>query len=457
MRRVKFLGIGASIALLAGVVGGASSASVASPRGGGQPPARGGHVSAVARTEARGSLANGLAPSATCTTPGGGNYVADCNSTGRATNETTIATNGATFVAGANDYNSYNGQADFGYYTSADAKTWTDNGPLDLFAHNPRHAAGDPGLAIDSAGVVYYSGISFSYTDCNFGGLELARRDPRGGTWTYYQIAPNSDAQFQDKPAIMQDERNVFVSWTQYGSCSGVGVTSPIKVAAFTGGSTSVPPKRILSVPGSTYSQGSAMASDGRGGFWITWEEYPSSSAPIGSIMLAHFRQHGGWAAPQRISPARFTDLPSPLPGFSFRDNSFPMIAVVAHQPNVVWTSYDTGVGRCYLWSSGSVKKVSDSGGDQFFPAIAADSVGALAISFSQTKASDSSYDRYLSFNGSVTIVSTASSFPNSDPFFGGAFIGDYEAITTLGGTAHPIWTDVRGPSFAQNAMVYSP
>ena len=101
--------------------------------------------------------------------------------------------------------------------------------------------------------------------------------------------------------------------------------------------------------------------------------------------------------------------------------------------------------------------KVSDSGGDQFFPAIAADSTGALAISFSQTNASDSSYDRYLSFNGSVTKVSTASSFPNSDPFFLGTFIGDYEAITTLGATAHPIWTDVRGPSFAQNAMVYSP
>ena len=449
--------MGAGIALLAGVVGGASSASMASAQGGAQLLARGGHVSGVARQAARGSLANGLAPSATCSTPGGGNYKADCNSTGRATNETSIANNGVTFVAGANDYNSYNGQADLGYYTSTDAKTWTDNGPLDLFAHDANHAAGDPGLAIDSAGVVYYSGISFSYVDCNFGGLELARRDPGSGTWTYYEIAPNSDAQFQDKPAILQDDRRVFVSWTQYGSCTGVGVTSPIKVAAFAGGSTSIAPRRILSVPGSTYSQGSAMASDGRGGFWITWEEYPSSSATIGSIMLAHFRLHGGWSALQTISPAGFMDLPSPLPGFGFRNNSFPMIAVVDHQPKVVWTSYDTGAGRCYLWSSGSVTKVSDSGGDQFFPAIAVDATGALAISFSQTQASDSSYDRYLSFNGSVTKVSTASSFPNSDPFFRGAFIGDYESITALGATAHPIWTDVRGPSFAQNAMVYSP
>src|SRR5947209_3270407 len=138
MRRRRFLGIGAGIALLAGAVGGASSASIAVAQSGAQLLARGGHVSGVARAAAYGSPAIGLAPSATCSTPGGGNYKADCNSIGRATNETTIATNGAQFVAGANDYNSYNGQADFGYYTSADAKTWTDNGPLDLFAHDPR-------------------------------------------------------------------------------------------------------------------------------------------------------------------------------------------------------------------------------------------------------------------------------------------------------------------------------
>jgi hypothetical protein len=53
--------------------------------------------------------------------------------------------------------------------------------------------------------------------------------------------------------------------------------------------------------------------------------------------------------------------------------------------------------------------------------------------------------------------VSTASSFPNNDTFFGGAFIGDYEAITVAGATAHPIWTDVRAPTYAQNAMVYAP
>jgi hypothetical protein len=433
--------------------------STAAPRAGSMAPlARGGRISSVALPEARGTAVRGHgAPSTTCSTPGAGNYKADCNSTGRATNETWIAYNGTTFVAGANDYNSYNGQADWGYYTSPDGKTWTDDGPLDLFAHDANHAAGDPGLAIDDAGVAYYSGISFSYVDCNFGGVELARRDPSTGTWTNFEIAANSDGEFQDKSAIMLDERRVYVSWTQYGSCDGIGVPSPIKVAVFDNGPTSGPPLKTLSVPGSLYSQGSAMVSDGKQGFWITWEEFSDPFDTNGEIRMAHFRPRHRWSNPQTISPIGFTDLPSPLPGFLFRDNSFPMITLAANKPKVVWTSYDTGAGRAYLWSNGTVTTVSDTGGDQFFPAIATDSSGVLAISYSQTDPATSSYDRYLVQGGPALKVSTASSFPNSDPFFGGAFIGDYEAITVAGTTAHPIWTDLRGPSFDQNAMVYSP
>jgi hypothetical protein len=359
-------------------------------------------------------------------------------------------------VAGANDYNSYNGNADLGYYTSTDAKTWTDNGPLNLFAQGASHAAGDPGLAIDAAGVSYYSGIYFDYFDCTIGGLELARQDPGTGTWTFYQIAANSNAQFQDKPAIMQDGGHVFVSWTQYGSCTGIGVTSPIKVAIFPSGPSSVPPVKILSVPGSTYSQGSAMASDGHGGLWITWEEFPSADATVGSIKLVHLKHPGGFGPVRTISPPGFTDLPSPLPGFQFRDNSFPAITFAANKPRVVWSSYDTGVGRTYLFSNNIVTTVSDSGDNQFFPSIAVDASSNLVISWSQTMQSNSSFDQYLSYLGAVTKVSTASSFPNNDPYFAGGFIGDYNATTALGNAAHPTWTDVRGPSYAENAMVYS-
>jgi hypothetical protein len=447
---------GASMALVVGALFGFSGSAQGAAASGGVPLiARGGHVSGVARPESRVAPYGSTAPSTVCSTPGATNYIANCHGTGRAVNETWIATNGTTYVAGANDYNSYNGQADWGYYTSTDAKSWTDNAPLDLFAHDANHAAGDPGLAIDAAGVAYYSGISFSYVDCNFGGLELARRDPGTGLWSNYEIRPNSDAEFQDKPAIAIDDRHVFVSWTLYGSCTGVGVTSPIKVAVFDTGSASTPPIKVLSVPGSVYSQGSTMATDGRGGFWIAWEEFSSPTDLTGEIHLAHWSNLHNWSTPQTISPIGFTDIPSPLPGFSFRDNSFPAMALAGGRPTVVWSSYETGAGRIQVWRAGVVTTVSNSGGDQFFPWISSDSMGGYAISWSQTKASDSSFDQYLSSVG-VTKVSTASSFPNNDTFFGGAFIGDYNGITAYGGAAHPIWTDLRGPSYFQNAMVYA-
>src|SRR5919201_1367168 len=227
------------------------------------------------------------------------------------------------------------------------------------------------------------------------GDVDLLRRNPSSGAWTYFQIAGNSRKQFQDKPAIALSGSNVLVSWTQFGSCSGVNVASPIKVAIFPQGASSVPPTTILSVPGSTNSQGSSIQGDGSGGFWIAWEEYPSPSATIGSIKLVHY-----------------------------------------------------------------------SGGSQFFPAITADGSGGVFVSYSQINAGTSSYDQWLAHvtgtGTTTTKVSTASSFPNNDSFFGGQFIGDYSGMTATAGTAHPIWTDIRGPDpnypgYEMDAFVYSP
>ena len=134
-------------------------------------------------------------------------------------------------------------------------------------------------------------------------GMELhLLRNPSTGAWTYFQIANNSRKQFQDKPAIALSGSNVLVSWTQFGSCSGVNVASPIKVAVFPQGASSVAPTTLLSVPGSTNSQGSSIQGDGSGGFWIAWEEYPTPSSTIGSIKLVHYT--GTFGAVQTISPA---------------------------------------------------------------------------------------------------------------------------------------------------------
>ena len=436
-----------------------SVAAAASP--GGQdatPIARGAHISGVVQHQAAGPSAAATATS--CSTPGFTNYKTNCHGTGRPVNETWIATNGSLLVAGANDYNSYNGQGQDGYYSSTDGKTWNDAGPIDVFPHNTNNGAGDPGLAVDAGGVVYYSSLFFNFHNCGVGGVELLRRDPTTLAWSYFQIASNSRKQFQDKPAIALGSAAVYVSWTQFGSCTGVNVTSPIKVAVFPTGAASAAPSSILSVPGSTFSQGSSIAGDGGAGFWVAWEEYPSSSATVGTIMLAHF-DGTNWNTPATISPAGFKDLPSPLPGFSFRDNSFPALTMVGTSPEVVWTSYDTGVGRAYLWSAGTVSTLAPRGGDQFFPSIRGDGSGGVFVAFSQVNAGTASYDQWVVHGTSRTKVSTASSFPNNDAFFSGQFIGDYNGMTVFSGGAHPIWTDIRGPdpnynSWEMDAMEYA-
>src|SRR5947208_66793 len=168
------------------------------------------------------------APS-TCATPGATNWKANCHGTGRPVNETWIAPNPqGGYVAGANDYNSYNGQGQNGYYTSGDGKTWSDAGPIDVFPHNTNNGAGDPGLAVDGSGVVYYSSLFFNFNRCNVGGFELLRRNPATGSWSYYQIAANSRSHVQDTPAVAVGGGKVYVSWTQFRSCSGLNVPCPI-------------------------------------------------------------------------------------------------------------------------------------------------------------------------------------------------------------------------------------
>lgn len=487
-RRVFVVAVASAVAAFAA----SASAQAARPGDRATPIVRGPRVSGVSRylpsAPAKLSRSGGGTTAALCSQPGNTNFVTNCksvNSGGRPVNETAIATNGSLLFSGANDYNSYNGQGQDGFYWSAanpaladTGSSWYDAGPIDVFPHNPNNGAGDPGLAA-GASDVYYSSLFFNFDNCKVGGVELLYAPtPTGSTapsWKAMQLESNSAGMFEDKPAITVSGSHLYESWTHFGSCSGTDVTSPIQFEAFSisGGAPSNG-SGIQSVPGSVYSQGSALTPDGSGGFWIAWEEFPNATATIGSIRLAHYTGSGFDSALgngkgyETISPSTFTDLPSPLPGFEFRTNSFPAIALVSGQPEVVWTSYDTGEGLAYLWASGTVSEVAAplNGGDQFFPSIAL-SGSQVYVAFSEgtaaysAVASSDTYDQRLVAVGlTATTVSTAPSYPNKDAFFSGQFIGDYNQMVGFDTSARPMWTDLRGPDCCfstqqMNAMVY--
>src|SRR5450759_1999556 len=85
---------------------------LSAPAAAGSPPldqptpiARGPHVSGVVRYQPQQAAGAAAVTAASCSKPGGANYITNCHGNGRPVNETWIATNGSTFIAGANDYN----------------------------------------------------------------------------------------------------------------------------------------------------------------------------------------------------------------------------------------------------------------------------------------------------------------------------------------------------------------
>lgn len=390
----------------------------------------------------------------TCFRPGPTNTVANCKSDGLPAVEPTVAANKSLVVAAAADYNSYNGQPQLGFYWSRDGRRWSDAGPLDVFPHGDTNAGGDPLIAVDERGVVYYAGMFFSYTRCEVGGVELLRRNPATGSWNRTELARNGKDVLQDRPGLAVEGSKVFYAWAVFDSCEGDQVESPLKVAVLPAGAKRAAPTRVLDVPGTRFAQGAAPAGDGRGGFWLAWEEYPDAVANSGSIRLAHWSPQGGWEPPKTISPSGFRDLPEPLPGFSVDTSSVPAIAVSHRVPHVVWASADSGRGRISLWTPKGLRTLHDTGGDQLLPAVAPDARGGVVVSFSQAAARTGRIDRLLWRQGRLRVISTAPSLVRTDRFFDGSFLGWMSGLTWFRGHVLATWPDIRqGSRGAISAM----
>jgi hypothetical protein len=131
-----------------------------------------------------------------------------------------------------------------------------------------------------------------------------------------------------------------------------------------------------------------------------------------------------------------------------------PAIAVSRGVPHVVWASADSGRGRIYLWTPKSIRIVHDTGGDQLLPAIAADPAGGVVVSFSQADARSGRMHRKLWRRGRVAVISSAPSFPRTERFFDGKFLGWVSGLAWFRGRTIAVWPDVRrGSRGAVSAM----
>jgi hypothetical protein len=310
------------------------------------------------------------------------------DSAGAPQNETSIAVdpnNPNRIVGGANDYvartwpctiggnpcsalgDSYSGT----YFSNDGGQTWcctsSDPGHLGTIipgvtrlAGGQYDAAGDPAVAFDSKGHVYYAGLGFNRTSAP-NTVEVSKGTFDGGgnlSWgpPTFINPTTSPSTLNDKEWIAVDSHagspfqdRIYVTWTRYifNPQNGSYVESPIAFASSSdGGGTFTTPKLIAG--NVLYGQGSRPVVGPDGTLYVFWEG-STRLASLSSIYMVKSSDGGAsWSKP--ISISTLSDS-SQLEDTLFRVNSFPAAAAA---PNgdlyATWTS-QTPEGSVALYS----------------------------------------------------------------------------------------------------------
>jgi hypothetical protein len=341
---------------------------------------------------------------------------------------------------------------------------------------------GDPAIAFSRDGTVYYASLAGVRGTTVGDLLTVSRSTDEGATWSDPVVATSKTAavDFNDKDAVWVDASssskfagNVYVSWTLF---IGPGHAEPIMFSRSTDGGQTWSAAQKLSASHNNNTiggrQGSTVRTDAQGNIYVIWESGVTINGTKTDAQVFAKSTDGGASFSQQAVISPVNDLPSPLPGASFRDNSFPAAAVnqASGAVHVAWADYQGGHGRVLLststdggatWSTASALNVP--GRTAFFPGVAVSPDGSKVTVATQALddvpagtapgAGVVSYDSYLaeSTNGGATfggpvLISTASSDPDggSTNSLRAQFQGDYNTLISDNAHAWFIWTDGR-------------
>jgi hypothetical protein len=254
------------------------------------------------------------------------------------------------------------------YFSNDGGKTWCCASALDgtslgtlipgvtHLAGGNYDAGGDPALAFDSRGAVYYAGLGFDRTSPpNTVAVNRGTFNGSGNlTWgpPTFINPTTSPAIFNDKEWIAADAHasspfrdRVYVSWTRFifNAKNGNYVQSPIDFAFSTDGGQTFSTPQLIS-GNVLYDQGSRPIVGPDGTLYVFFEG-STRLATLSSTYVVKSTDGGvTWSMPVAVAP--LVDI-VPLDDAVFRVNSFPAADVA---PN----------GNLYVaWSS----QLSDSGG----------------------------------------------------------------------------------------------
>jgi hypothetical protein len=390
-----------------------------------------------------------------------------------AQNETTIASGGAVLIGGANDYRLYE-PSENRYDSSGGVYRSTDGGAIwsvgflpglvraNSAAPGPYESAGDPSVVAGPNGTFWYANLAFDRTD-NANAVAVSRSTDGGASWVTHFVVQTSAVRgkglFNDKEWIAadpSDANTAYVTWTQYfGSSSAIVISKTID-----GGATWSAPARVSNVY--TNDQGSTVLVDGSGHVYVSFETFNGSTD---AVAFAVSTDGGASFTTRLIAPV--ADIPSPLPGATFRDDSFPALALSGSMLHIIWSNWNgTDADVVYMRSTNagatwsSPVTIGGGSGDQFFPWVASAGSTVYASWFNRAGGGDSytiagaaSTDSGASWTSPVTLSTATSDVQSGNQFSYPSclynFIGDYSAITVdSSGVAHSLWTDIRNDSF---------
>jgi hypothetical protein len=357
------------------------------------------------------------------------NVTVNQDTAGAPQNETAIAVdpnNPNRVVAAANDYVSRTwactingtpcsalGDGYSGTYFSNDGgQTWccvsSDPAHLGTLIPGVNHlaggsydAGGDPALAFDSQGNVYYAGLGFDRdAPPNTVAVNRGTFDGNGNLiWSAptFINPTTSPSVFNDKEWIAADAHasspfrdRVYVTWTRFVFSAGTGayVQSPIAFAFSTdGGHTFSTPKLISG--NVLYGQGSRPVVGPDGTLYVFWDGSTRLATLDSTYMVKSTDGGATWSNPVAVSP--LVDIIPPA-NTVFRVNSFPAADVA---PNgdvyVAWSTLesDSTGGLCPAYTnngchSAAVYSKSTDGGTTWsapapiFPALDASNRTAI-------------------------------------------------------------------------------
>ncbi len=329
-------------------------------------------------------------------------------------NETAIAVdpnNPQRVVAAANDYVSRTWSCDVSgtpcsalgdaysgtYFSNDGGGTWcctaTDPSHLGTLIPGVEHltggpydAGGDPSVAWDSRGHVYYAGLGFDRTSPP-NTVEVSRGTFDGGgnlSWSAptFINATTAPSTLNDKEWIAVDANEaspfrdrIYVSWTRFlfNPNNGAYVQSPIFFAYSTdGGATFSSPK---SISGNVlYDQGSRPVVGPDGSVYVFFEG-ATRLATLDSTYVVKSTDGGvTWGKPVQIATLADSE---PLANTLFRVNSFPAAAAA---PNgtlyATWTTELPNAGSVAVWSKSTNGGTSWTTPARVFPAASRDPQG---------------------------------------------------------------------------------